>query len=52
MAANGILQVIVIISLVLSNLRRDRNLANKLEAHNSKMVSQKILMQVLLEFPS
>ena len=39
-------------TVVLSNLRWDRDLVNTLEAHNSKTISHKILMRVLLESPS
>ena len=39
-------------TVVLSNLRRDRDLINTLEAHNSKTIGQKNLMWVHLESPS
>ena len=42
----------IIITVVLSNLRWDRDLAYTLGAHNSKTVSQKNLMRVQLEPPS
>ena len=42
----------VICTVILSNLRRDRDLTDTLEADNSKIVSQKNLIWVQLKSPS